>query len=145
MTQTGGRTLWEQIHFPFASKVEWKFGQAHPDLPSLVVESIYGDLFSNSVCEKDRTVGRVTTSLAAIVCLRARPGFAAQVLDHICGLKNAWRDDSWKSEPRIGSESSIEWLLSDDGCIWILKKVDQLTDALRSTAGSTSSGCKARL
>lgn len=142
LTAAGGQTLWEQIHQPFASKVERKFSQAHPDLPLFIKGRIYGDLFCNFVCEKEETIGRVTTSLSAIACLRARPGFALQVFDHICGLKNAWRDGSWKSEPHVGSEKSIEWLLSDNGCIWVLRKVDELIEALDLTEPMT---CRERL
>ena len=149
-TALRGRMLWEQIHLPYADKLEQKFGQAHPDLPSLIVKNVYGDLFCNSVCESDRTIGRVTTSLSAIVCLRTRSkcaplDFKAQLFDHICGLKNAWRDGSWKAEPGIGTDDAVEWLLKDEGCIWVLQKVDELCAVLGSAAETPSSDCRYRL
>lgn len=150
LTLLKGRMLWEQIHLPFADKVEQKFRQAHPDLPSLIVKNIYGDLFCNSVCDRDRTIGRVTTSLSAIACLRAISkcaplDFTAQLFDHICGLKNAWRDGSWKSEPGIGTDEAVEWLLKDEGCIWVLEKVDRLSTALGLTADTMSAGIRTKL
>lgn len=149
-TPLRGRTLWEQIHYPFADKLEQKFGRVHPDLPSLVVKNVYGDLFCNSVCESDRTIGRVTTSLSAIACLRAKSkcaplDFEAQLFDHVCGLKNAWRDGTWKSEPGIGTGGAVEWLLKDEGCIWVLEKVDRLSTALGLPAYTSPSQGRSKL
>ena len=61
-------------------------------------------------------------SLAAIACLRAQQGVGPQLLGHVRGLKKAWEDDSWKSEPHIGAGDGIRWLVSDEGCTWLLKK-----------------------
>ena len=84
-----------------------------------MVKNFYGDLFTNVVGEREQTVGRVTTSLTAIACLRAGQIFAPQVFDHIYGLRNAWRDGAWRSEYHVGPEESVKWLSSEDGCTWV--------------------------
>jgi hypothetical protein len=119
--QARGRMLWEQIHGRFSDKLEQKFSEAHPDLPIIAIGTMYGNLLIN---------GRVTTSIGSMACLQSQVGFAAQVFDHVCGLKNAWKDGSWRSEPNLGSEEGIKWLLSDGGSLWILEKVDELVEAI---------------
>ena len=75
-------------------------------------------------------MGRITTSLIAITCLRAQQGVGPQVLSHVFGLRKAWEDGTWKQEPEAGEEEGIKWLVSDEGCTWILEKVDELVEAL---------------
>jgi hypothetical protein len=119
--QARGAALWTSIHGKFASAVEQKFAEAHPDLPSFAIGTMYGNCLRG---------GRVTISIGAIACLQAQPGFEAQVFDHVCGLKNAWKDGSWRSEEGVGEEAGVRWLLSNEGCAWILEKVNEMVDAI---------------
>lgn len=125
--QARGRTLWNSIHGRFADAVEQKFSEAHPDLSSFAIGTVYGNCLRN---------GRVSTSIGSIACLQAQPGFAPQVFDHVCGLKNAWKDGSWRSEPGVGEEEAVRWLLGDEGCMWILEKVNELVEAIEYDARS---------
>ncbi|KAF1932569.1 uncharacterized protein M421DRAFT_26439, partial [Didymella exigua CBS 183.55] len=125
--QARGRKLWTSIHGKFANAVEQKLAEAHPKLPSFTVGTMYGNCLRN---------GRVTTSIGAIACLQAQQGFAPQVYDHVCGLKNACKDGSRTSEKGIGEEEAIRWLLSNEGCVWILEKVDQMAEAIAQDSRS---------
>lgn len=69
-----GRMLWKQIHQPFDKKLEQKFGEAHPDLPEFIVNSMYGHLFARAGALIDGRIERITTSLCAIACLRSHRG-----------------------------------------------------------------------
>lgn len=119
--QARGAALWTSIHGKFATAVEQKFTQAHPDLSSFAIGTMYGNGLRS---------GRVTISIGAISTLRAQPGFAPQVIDHVFGLKNAWRDGSWSSDEGYGEEEGMRWLLSDEGAAWILEKVDVMVEAI---------------
>ena len=90
-------------------------------------------------------MGRITTSLIAITCLRAQQGVGPQVLSHVFGLRKAWEDGTWKQEPEAGEEEGIRWLVSDEGCTWVLEKVDELVEALGGGQGSTFAPIKAKL
>lgn len=86
-THARGRMLWKQIHQPFDTKLEQKFGEAHPDLPEFIVNSLYGHLSACAGPLRDDLVERITTSLCAIACLRSHQGLAPQVSDHIYGQR----------------------------------------------------------
>jgi hypothetical protein len=136
-TKTAGRTLWKQIHYPIDTKIEYKLEAAHPDLPIFIIENVYGGLFTNPDHGMGTEVGRITTSLFAIACLRAQQGAGSQLAGHISGLRKAWEDGSWRLEPHAGTEDAIRWLVSDEGCIWVLRTIDQLVRALGENYGST--------
>ncbi|QRC96986.1 hypothetical protein JI435_307990 [Parastagonospora nodorum SN15] len=72
-------------------------------------------------------------------------GGGAQVLSHVFGLRKGWEDGTWKEEPEAGSEEAIRWLVSDEGCTWVLEKVDELVEALGGGAGSTFAPVKSKL
>lgn len=142
---TRGRALWDAIYRPLQTKLEEKLGDAHPDLPVFIINNEYGGLFTDPARNTGATVGRVTTSLIAITCLRAQQGVGPQVLSHVFGLRKGWEDGTWKQEPEAGSEEGIKWLVSDEGCTWILEKVDELVEALGGGHGSTFAPVKSRL
>lgn len=140
-----GRGLWDKIYKPLNEKLEAKLGEAHPDLPVFIINNEYGGLFTDPQRYTGATVGRITTSLIAITCLRAQQGVGPQVLSHIFGLRKALGDGSWKDEPAAGSEEAIKWLASDEGCTWVLQKTDELVEALGGAQGSTFAPVKAKL
>jgi hypothetical protein len=132
-----GRALWDSIYRPLENKLEDKLALAHPDLPVFIISSEYGALFSDPPRSSGANVGRITTSLVAVACLRAQQGVGPQVLSHVFGLRKAWEDGSWKSEPEVGKEEAIRWLVSDEGCTWVLEKVDEVVNALGGGEGTT--------
>lgn len=140
-----GEALWQSIYRPLDQKLEDKLGDAHPDLPVWIINNGYGALFADPPRDVGATVGRVTTSLIAITCLRAQQGVGPQVLSHIYGLRKAWDDGTWKTEPQAGEEEAVKWLVSDEGCTWVLEKVDELVAALGGGQGSTFAPVKAKL
>ncbi|KAF9694636.1 hypothetical protein EKO04_007300 [Ascochyta lentis] len=140
-----GRGLWDKIYRPLNEKLESKLGEAHPDLPVFIINNEYGGLFTDPERSTGATVGRITTSLIAITCLRAQQGVGPQVLSHVFGLRKALGDGSWKDEPAAGSEEAIKWLASDEGCTWILEKTDELVEALGGAQGSTFAPVKSKL
>lgn len=144
-TNARGQSLWESIYRPLSTKLEHKLSDAHPDLPIFIINSEYGALFSDPPRSFGATVGRLSTSLVAITCLRAQQGVGPQVLSHVFGLRKAWEDGTWKSEPEAGTEEGIRWLVSDEGCTWVLEKIDELVDALGGGKGSTFAPVKAKL
>ncbi|KAF2829527.1 Dol-P-Man:Man(5)GlcNAc(2)-PP-Dol alpha-1,3-mannosyltransferase [Ophiobolus disseminans] len=132
-----GRVLWDAIYRPLETKLIDKLGEAHPDLPVFIINQEYGGLFTDPPGKPGAKVGRVTTSLIAITCLRAQQGVGPQVLSHVFGLRKGWDDGTWKQEPEAGSEEAIKWLVSDEGCTWVLEKVDELVAALGGGEGTT--------
>jgi hypothetical protein len=144
-TNTRGRALWDAIYRPLETKLIDKLGDAHPDLPVFIINQEYGGLFTDPPNKPGAKVGRVTTSLVAITCLRAQQGVGPQVLSHVFGLRKGWEDGTWKDEPEAGSEEGIRWLVSDEGCTWVLEKVDELVEALGGGSGSTFAPVKAKL
>jgi hypothetical protein len=140
-----GRALWDSIYRPLETKLEHKLADAHPDLPVFIISSEYGALFSDPPRSDGANVGRITTSLVAVACLRAQQGVGPQVLSHVFGLRKAWDDGTWKSEPQAGEENAVKWLVSDEGCTWVLEKVDEVVSALGGGQGSTFAPFKAKL
>ncbi|KAF2121182.1 hypothetical protein BDV96DRAFT_484216 [Lophiotrema nucula] len=140
-----GRKLWDSIYRPLENKLEHKLADAHPDLPVFIISGEYGALFTDPERNTGANVGRITTSLVAIACLRAQQGVGPQVLSHVFGLRKAFEDGSWKGEPEAGEEEAIRWLVSDEGCTWVLEKVDQVVEALGGGQGSTFAPFKAKL
>jgi hypothetical protein len=140
-----GRALWDKIYRPLETKLESKLGEAHPDLPVFIINNEYGGLFTDPERSTGATVGRITTSLIAITCLRAQQGVGPQVLSHIFGLRKSWEDGSWETEPQAGDKEAIKWLVSDEGCAWVLQKTDELVEALGGGQGSTFAPVKAKL
>ena len=140
-----GRALWKQIHRPLDTKLEHKLAQAHPDLPVFIVHNVYGGLFADPERVTGAMLGRIATSLCAIACLRAQQGVGPQLLGHVRGLKKAWEDGSWKSDPHAGEEHAARWLASDEGCIWVLQKIDELVEALNEGQGSTFAPTRPKL
>ncbi|CAI6342259.1 unnamed protein product [Periconia digitata] len=140
-----GRALWDSIYRPLEKKLENKLADAHPDLPVFIISSEYGALFTDPPRSSGANIGRISTSLVAIACLRAQQGVGPQVLSHVFGLRKAWDDGTWKSEPEAGDEAAIRWLVSDEGCTWTLEKVDEVVEALGGGQGSTFAPFKAKL
>ncbi|KAF2467737.1 uncharacterized protein BDR25DRAFT_266735 [Lindgomyces ingoldianus] len=140
-----GRRLWNSIYRPLENKLEAKLADAHPDLPVFIISGEYGALFTDPPRKTGANVGRITTSLVAIACLRAQQGVGPQVLSHVFGLRKAFEDGTWKDEPNVGEEEGLLWLATDEGCTWALEKVDEVVDALGGGQGSTFAPFKAKL
>ncbi|KAF2645584.1 hypothetical protein P280DRAFT_123217 [Massarina eburnea CBS 473.64] len=140
-----GRALWDSIYRPLERKLEHKLSDAHPDLPVFIISNEYGALFSDPPRSSGANIGRITTSLVAVACLRAQQGVGPQVLSHVFGLRKAWDDGTWKSEPGAGEEDAIKWLVSDEGCTWVLEKVDEVVEAVGGGQGSTFAPFKSKL
>ncbi|KAJ4392436.1 hypothetical protein N0V85_007059 [Neurospora sp. IMI 360204] len=144
-----GRALWESVYTPLDQKLEAKLAEAHPDLPVHILGSHYGPLLSDP-SERNGlgSVGRSLTSVVAIACLRAQTGVGPQVLSHVFGLRKAVEQGEHVKEfPTASSASAvagekgekgekseeaegIERLASDEGCEWILKSVDAISEAM---------------
>jgi hypothetical protein len=135
-TTKAGRSLWKRIHHPTHTKVECTLKTAHLDLPVFIIENVYGGLFTDPNYGTGTRVGRIATSLFAIACLRAQQGVGTQLLGHVRGLRKAWEDDSWRLEPHAGTEDTIRWLISDEGCTWVLTTTDRLVRALGEGHGN---------
>lgn len=144
-TITRGRALWTSIYNPLHDKLENKLADSHPDLPVYIISGAYGALFSDPPRTTGANVGRVTTSLVAVACLRAQQGVGPQVLSHVFGLRKAWDDGTWMEEKDAGEEEGIRWLVSDEGCTWVLEKIDEIVEALGGGAGSTYAPIRAKL
>ncbi|KAF2273026.1 uncharacterized protein EI97DRAFT_384404 [Westerdykella ornata] len=140
-----GRKLWDSIYRPLEKKLEAKLADTHPDLPVYILSGGYGALFSDPPRTTGANVGRITTSIIAIACLRAQQGVGPQVLSHVFGLRKAWDDGTWRTEPDAGEEEAIRWLVSDEGCTWILQKVDEIVEAIGKGEGTTFAPIKAKL
>ena len=140
-----GRSLWDSIYRPLENKLENKLADAHPDLPVFIISGEYGALFTDPPRSTGANVGRISTSLVAIACLRAQQGVGPQVLSHIFGLRKAWDDGTWKTEPEAGQEEGIRWLVSDEGCTWALERVDEVVGTLGGGQGTTFAPFKAKL
>lgn len=128
--QSNGQALWKSVHSPMEEAIDRKLARAHPDLPNYIKDHIYGGLLMRPQSRAGGTVGRITTSLSAIAYLRADQGSSPQLLGHVFGLQKAWRDSSWKLEPSVGSAEGIQWLTSDEGCVWVLEMIDNLVSTV---------------
>jgi hypothetical protein len=137
-----GEQLWNGIHFPKARLIERKLADAHPDLANYVKGHVYGGLLAR---HRSPAVGRITLSLCAIACLRAVWRTSPQLLGHVHGLRKAWKDGSWRSDPSAGSEEGIRWLASDEGCVWVLEAVDELALAIMDCRAASRAMTVARL
>jgi hypothetical protein len=109
------------------------------------VDNVYGGIFADPVDPTGTRIGRITLSLFAIACLRAQQRVGSQLLGHIHGRRNAWDDGSWTSDPHAGTEDAVRWLASDEGCIWVLTKVDQLVEALGAGEAGTFGPVSAKI
>ncbi|KAF2815262.1 uncharacterized protein BDZ99DRAFT_193176 [Mytilinidion resinicola] len=131
-----GKKLWDSIYRPFENKLYDKLATSHPDLPVHILNSEYGALLADPPSKSQTpatAVGRVNTSIIAVACLRAQQGVGPQVLSHVFGLRKAVEDGSWRDDAAAvedGGEEGVRWLASDEGCVWILEKVDSLVEAL---------------
>jgi hypothetical protein len=131
-----GKRLWDSIYRPFENKLVNKLAASHPDLPVHILNSEYGSLLADPASKAQNpttAVGRVNTSIVAVACLRAQQGVAPQVISHVFGLRKAVEDGSWKDDVAAvedGGEEGVKWLASDEGCVWILEKVDSIFETL---------------
>lgn len=125
-----GRDLWDSVYAGFETKLIDKLATSHPDLPVHILNSHYAPILSDPAERGGLAkTGRILTSLIAISCLRAQTGVGPQVLSHVFGLRKGIQDGSWKNDGKEETEGA-EWLASDEGSEWILKKVDEISEAL---------------
>ncbi|KAE8377701.1 hypothetical protein BDV26DRAFT_205655 [Aspergillus bertholletiae] len=130
-----GRALWDSIYRPFESKLHSKLADSHPDLPVHILNSHYGALLSDPANRHTgAAVGRISTSIVAVACLRAQSGVGPQVISHVFGLRKALEDGTWVDD--VESEEGAKWLASDEGNTWILKSVDDIVESISEGMGS---------
>lgn len=142
---TGPRawSLWDSIYTPFSSKLISKLALSHPDLPITILSSHYGALLSDPPLPPipgHVKVGRVLTSVVAMACLRAQQGVGLQVTSHVFGLKKSLGEG--RDEQRIAGE---EWLVTDEGCEWVLRSVDDIVAEVTGGEGSFAVGKESKL
>ncbi|KAH8902836.1 hypothetical protein BR93DRAFT_931701 [Coniochaeta sp. PMI_546] len=129
-TNARGRQLWESIYVPFDGKLIDKLAESHPDLPVYILGSHYGPLLSDPPERNGlASVGRGLTSIVAVACLRAQTGVGPQVLSHVFGLRKAIEQGAHQTEAAEDVDG-IERLATDEGCEWILKSVDSISEAI---------------
>lgn len=135
-----GQSLWNSIYRPFEVKLVEKLALSHPDLPIHILESEYGNLFSDPQKPPNGAVsakvGRVLTSIVAVACLRAQTGVGPQVVSHIFGLRKAYEDGTYKAEGEEEIQGG-EWLASNEGSIWLLEMVDRIVEAIGGGRGTS--------
>lgn len=127
-----GAALWDSIYTPFEGKLVSKLAESHPDLPVHILGSHYGPLLSDPPAENRHglaSVGRGLTSIVAVACLRAQTGVGPQVLSHVFGLRKAVEQGAHTTEAEEDVEG-VERLATDEGCEWILKSVDSISEAI---------------
>jgi hypothetical protein len=130
--QSRGRALWDSIYTPFEGKLVAKLAESHPDLPVHILSSHYGPLLADPPAENRHglaSVGRGLTSVVAVACLRAQTGVGPQVLSHVFGLRKAVEQGAHQSEAAEDVDG-IEALAGDEGCEWILRSVDSISEAI---------------
>lgn len=137
-----GHGLWNGIYAPFSDKLTSKLAASHPDLPVHIIEAEYGALFSDPqhTAPLGANVGRVLTSVVAVACLRAQTGVGPQVLSHIFGLRKAYESGEPGEEVEGG-----KWLASDEGCEWLLKRIDEVVGAVGGSFAGGYGEVKAKL
>lgn len=139
-----GTALWDSIYKPFEGKLFSKLAESHPDLPVYILNSHYGPLLSDPPAENRQglaSVGRTLTSVVAVACLRAQTGVGPQVLSHVFGLRKAVEQGAHKTESDEDARG-IERLASDEGCEWLLKSVDSISEAI---GGNFAQGGQSKL
>lgn len=149
-----GNTLWNSVYGGVSEQLIAKLGQAHPDMPGIIISTHYGCALADPTGAERLpwSMDRWMTSVVAIACLRAQGGAGPQVLSHVFGLRNA-ADEVRGGKLQLhhdGKEklgNDIEgrlWLASDDGATWLLQSVDRIVDAFEQ-AGPSSKTSKAKL
>lgn len=98
--------------------------------------------------------------MVAIACLRAQTGVGPQVLSHVFGLRKAVEQgahlhefavvvgqsggqsggEGSKGEKKNEEAEGIERLASDEGCEWILRSVDAISEAMAAAAAMAQDG-----
>ncbi len=105
-----------------------------------ILGSHYGPLLSDpELAAKGGlgVVGRTLTSVVAIACLRAQTGVGPQVLSHVFGLRKGVEQGAHKEEFSAAEEAeaeaeaeAVERLAGDEGCEWLLRSVDSISEAI---------------
>ncbi|KAH8692554.1 hypothetical protein GQ44DRAFT_784985 [Phaeosphaeriaceae sp. PMI808] len=145
LVQDRGRALWDMVHGPFETILEHKLRRTHPDLPTIIINNEYGGLFADPEHTHGASIGRIVMTLSAIASLRAQPDAQPQLRSHIFGLRKAWEDGAWEDEPELGPKDAVQWLTSEEGCVWVLNQTDELAEALSGVQHGKSPLLKARL
>lgn len=149
-----GNTLWNSVYGGLSEQLVAKLGQAHPDMPGIIISTHYGCALADPTGAERLpwSMDRWMTSVVAIACLRAQGGAGPQVLSHVFGLRHA-ADEVREGKLRLHHVekekpgSDVEgrlWLASDDGATWLLQSVDRIVDAFEH-AGPPSKANKAKL
>jgi hypothetical protein len=119
-----GRRLWDSIYSTHSEKLISRLGRSHPDLPAVIFRHQYPLLASVRDYDGVTLLNRILTSVIAVSCLRAQQGSSRQLESHVYGLGNV--PEAKINEDINESESGIHWLVTDDGCKWIIETVDSI-------------------
>ncbi|KIK81875.1 hypothetical protein PAXRUDRAFT_832567 [Paxillus rubicundulus Ve08.2h10] len=118
-----GMSLWKSIYGPHAIKLYDKLGALHPDFISFIIQA-YGTVLS-PLPRGDPEQGNLTRALGSVVgiaTLRAEGRVGPQLTSHVFGLLKARDEETLSEEDR--------YLSSDDGTEWVIRKVDEIIDAV---------------
>jgi hypothetical protein len=125
--------------------VDYKLEAAHPHLSAFVIEHVYDGLFTDRETVAGAKLGGVNMSLFAIACLRAQRGAEAQLRGHVLGFRKVWEDDAWTSDLHADTEDATRWLVSDEGCTWVLRMIEGLVEALGEELRTAVAPVKAKI
>ncbi|KAH0839656.1 hypothetical protein J3R83DRAFT_574 [Lanmaoa asiatica] len=121
-----GTGLWKSIYEPHAVKLYNKLGALHPDFITFIIQA-YGTILS-PLPRGDLEQGNLTRALGSVVgiaTLRAEGRVGPQLTSHVFGLLKARYEENTNEEDKF--------LASDEGTEWVIRKVDEIIDAM--TAG----------
>ncbi|KAF8559003.1 hypothetical protein OG21DRAFT_1503459 [Imleria badia] len=131
-----GMDLWKSIYEPHAVKLYDKLGALHPDFITFIVQA-YGTILS-PLPRGDLEQGNLTRALSSVVgiaTLRAEGRVGPQLTSHVLGLLKARHEENLNEEDKF--------LSSDEGTEWVIRKVDEIIDAV--TVGEQEIFGKAKL
>ncbi|KAG9317203.1 hypothetical protein JVU11DRAFT_1396 [Chiua virens] len=118
-----GMGLWKSIYEPHAVKLYNKLGALHPDFIKFIIQA-YGTILS-PLPRGDLEQGNLTRALGSVVgiaTLRAEERVGPQLTSHVFGLLKARYESNLNEEDRF--------LSSDEGTEWVIRKVDEIIDAV---------------
>lgn len=118
-----GMALWKSIYEPHAVKLYNKLGDFHPDSIAFIIQA-YGTILS-PLPRGQLEQGNLTRALGSVVAvatLRAEGRVGPQLTSHVFGLLKARYEKDLNDEDKF--------LSSDEGTEWVIRKVDEIVDAV---------------
>ncbi|KAG1715931.1 hypothetical protein ID866_1220 [Astraeus odoratus] len=131
-----GTALWNSIYEPHAIKLYNKLKALHPDFITFIIQA-YGTVLS-PLPQGKLEQGNLTRALGSVVgiaTLRAEGRVGPQLTSHVFGLLKARYEQDLNEEDK--------YLASDEGTEWVIRKVDEIVDAV--TADEEGAPAKVKL